>query len=322
MLGMRDAATPFAAGVHLPWAEVPDVVREWAAIVGGGLPSRVQDLAGGFSPGAIARLEFDARPDVFVKAVGTELNPDSPGMHRREGVVSALLPSSPLLPRLIGTFDDGQWVALAFAVVEGRLPQHPWKDVELDLALRSLEDMHALLTPGPSSEIDSAGVHLGPVFGGWRQLAGDEDTPAELHPWSRRHLNQLADLESGWPAACDGETLLHGDIRSDNMLVTDGGVVFVDWPHAAVGSPVLDLVEWAPTVALEGGPEPEDLLRRHGPSRRAEPEAVTALVAAVAGYLIEHSLRPSPPGLPTLRAFQAAQGAVARAWLERRTGWS
>jgi hypothetical protein len=27
------------------------------------------------------------------------------------------------------------------------------------------------------------------------------------------------------------------------------------------------------------------------------------------------ALRPPPPGLPTLREFQAAQGAVARRWL-------
>src|SRR5215212_5000402 len=31
-------------------------------------------------------------------------------------------------------------------------------------------------------------------------------------------------------------------------------------------------------------------------------------------------LRPAPPGLSTLRAFQAAQGKTARAWKARRTG--
>jgi hypothetical protein len=35
----------------------------------------------------------------------------------------------------------------------------------------------------------------------------------------------------------------------------------------------------------------------------------------MAGYLTHQSLQPAPPGLPTLRAFQAAQGAVARRWL-------
>jgi len=48
---------------------------------------------------------------------------------------------------------------------------------------------------------------------------------------------------------------------------------------------------------------------------------VTVLVAALAGFLVQRSLLPPPPGLPTLRAFQGAQGEVALRWLRRRTGW-
>ena len=87
-----------AAGVHLPWAGVPAAVRAWAAEVGGGDPRGVRDLAGGFSPGATAVLEC-AGGDVFVKAVGAALNPESPDIHRREMVVSAALPRSPRFPR-------------------------------------------------------------------------------------------------------------------------------------------------------------------------------------------------------------------------------
>jgi hypothetical protein len=38
-------------------------------------------------------------------------------------------------------------------------------------------------------------------------------------------------------------------------------------------------------------------------------------VCALAGYFTERSLRAPPPGLPTVRAFQAAQGEVTRRWL-------
>jgi hypothetical protein len=55
-----------AAGVHLPWAQVPAPVREWAAGVGGRAPEAVRDLAGGFSPGAASLLEWPGRT-VFVK---------------------------------------------------------------------------------------------------------------------------------------------------------------------------------------------------------------------------------------------------------------
>ncbi len=309
-----------AAGVHLPWARVPDSVQAWAAVVGGGGPHSVRDLPGGFSPGATTRLDFPARA-VFIKAVGADLNPDSPNFHRREAAVSAALPRAPEFPRLLDVYDDGVWVALAFEAVEGRPPVHPWEPGELDLAVRALEALHERLTPNPAPEAPSAARRLDPLFGGWAELAAMARPPAGLDPWARRNLPRLAELESAWPMACAGPTLLHCDVRSDNLLVTSEGVVFVDWPHACVGAPVLDVVAWAPSVALEGGPPPEELLARHAPSRAADPEVVATLVAAFSGFLVSHALQPPPPGLPTLRPFQAAQGQVALAWLRRRTGW-
>jgi hypothetical protein len=309
-----------AAGVHLPWAQVPEPVQSWAAQVGGGIPAVVQDLQGGFSPGAAARLDCPGGA-LFVKAVGAELNLQSPLMHRREAVVSAALPSSAMFPRLLDTYDDGEWVALAFEAVDGRVPVHPWERRELTAVLEALVAMHDALTPSPVPELEPAEIYWRGLFGGWSELAALAEPPGALHPWARAHLPRLAELESRWPDAITGATLLHGDIRSDNILVTADGVVFVDWPHAALGTPVFDAVAWAPSVVLEGGPEPEELLAAHRPSRDADPEVVTALLAAVCGFFVAHSLRPPPPGLPTVRAFQAAQGQVALAWLRRRTGW-
>lgn len=317
---MSDAPAPFAAGVHLPWAEVPARVQEWAATVGGGRPSATLDLLGGFSPGAVTRLTVP-RGELFVKAVGLSLNPDSPALHRREVTISAALPVSPRLPSLLESYDDGDWVALAFEVIDGHLPRHPWDADELSGVCQALGRLHQELTPSPDATIESAAQRCRHIFGGWARLAVLDAPPDGLPEWCGRNLERLAELESQWPAASAGDTLCHGDLRSDNILLGPEGPAFVDWPHAAVGTPVLDLVEWAPSVALEGGPDPEDLLDRHEPSRLADPDVVTVLLAAVTGFFIPHSLQPAPPGLPTLRAFQADQGEVARAWLARRTGW-
>ena len=112
-------------------------------------------------------------------------------------------------------------------------------------------------------------------------------------------------------------------MRSDNvLLVDDDGVVFVDWPHAAVGTPVFDVVAWAPSVVLEGGPDSRGAAGAvRPPDAASTPTSSPSLLAAIGGFFVSHSLRPPPPGLPTLRAFQAAQGEVALAWLRRRTGW-
>lgn len=236
---MTSPAGP-AAGVHLPWTSVPAAVRAWAAALGGGEPTEVRDLHGGFSPGAAAWLECPGGA-VFVKAVGEELNPESPALHRREARVSAALPSTPAFPVLLDVYDDGGWVALAFDAIEGRVPRHPWDRAELDAVVAGLQEVHDALTPSPAAHLESAQHFFGHFFGGWAALAVAEDTPG-LDPWCRAHLSELAALEAPWREAIEGPTLVHGDIRSDNILIGPTGPVFVDWPHAAVGNPAFDVV--------------------------------------------------------------------------------
>jgi aminoglycoside phosphotransferase (APT) family kinase protein len=129
---------------------------------------------------------------------------------------------------------------------------------------------------------------------------------------SARHLDRLADLEAGWPRAAEGSTLLHTDLRADNLLLTPTRVVAVDWPWASVGAAWIDLLLLLPSVAMQGGPDPEPTFAAH---------AVTAALAAWAGFLVEGSRQPPPPGLPTVRAFQHGQAVVAMEWLRLRTGW-
>src|SRR5438309_11329380 len=84
-----------------------------------------------------------------------------------------------------------------------------------------------------------------------------------------------------------------------------------DWPHARIGAAWLDVVGFAPSVTMQGGPAPDVVLARSAAGRNADPDAVNAGIATVAGYFTRGALQPPPPGLPTVRAFQAAQGVVA-----------
>ena len=170
--------------------------------------------------------------------------------------MSAALPWSPRVPLFLASYDDGDWVGLAFDAVDGVPPRHPWEDAELTVVAEALSSLHRELTPSPVPSLTPLAEYVRPMFGGWVELAGPTATPVGLDAWAREHLDDLAELESGWPAACEGDTLLHGDVRADNLLLADGDVVFVDWPHAAVGSPAFDVVAWAPSVVLEGGPPP------------------------------------------------------------------
>jgi aminoglycoside phosphotransferase (APT) family kinase protein len=253
----------------------------------------------------------------FVKAVSADVNPVSPGMHRTEATVTAALPASLGSPRLLASYDDGTWVALLLEQVDGRPPAVPWRPDELAAALRMLDRLsREPALPG----LRTADEVLGEDFTCWRQLAGDP--PADLAAWQLAHLDELVALEAGWVEAGAGDRLLHLDARGDNMLVRpDGEIVLVDWPWAAAGDPVLDVIAFLPSAMLDGVDDPERVLQATAAGRAASPDAVTALLVAVVGMMEWACRRPPPPGIDTVRAFQAAQARVAGAWLLRRTGW-
>lgn len=305
-------ANPPAAGTRLPWHEVHPAARAAVEELLGGPVAEAVTQPGGFSPGAAVRLRAADGRRLFVKAVGPEPNPDSAGIYRAEARIAAALPASVPAPRLIATFEVDGWVVLAFEDIEGRHPAMPWRRDELDRVTAAVARMSAELTPAPMAAPPIAEAFEG-SFDGWRRLRG-ADT-AGLDPWAVRHLDALAELESGWARAAEGDTLLHGDVRADNVLLTEERVYVVDWPWACVGAAWFDVVAMLPSVAMQGGPPPHELFT--DPDDR-----VTRVIAAFTGYLVSRSRMPAPPGLPTLRAFQRAQGVVALEWLKRRTGWA
>ena len=275
---------------------------------------------GGFSPGVAARLLLTDGRRAFVKAVG-DINPDSPDIHRAEARIAAALPVSAPAARLLASLDRDGWVVLIFEDVDGRMPFQPWQQAELSRVLDAMADLALTLTPAPI-EAPTAASRFRYLGRGWQQLAatasaadGDVDG---LDPWARAALDDLAGLETGWAAATEGTTLAHGDVRADNILLAPDRVVFVDWPWACVAQPWFDLVTMLPSVALNGGPPPESVIATHPVTRDADPGGVTAVVAALAGMFTYLGRQPDPPGLPTVRAFQRAQGETALAWLKAR----
>jgi aminoglycoside phosphotransferase (APT) family kinase protein len=309
---------PPAEGFRIDWADVPEAVRAKIEQACGATVVQARTAPGGFSPGLAARIVCADGQRWFVKAASSRVNPDTPRLHRQEAAILGGL--DPLVragqlraPRLRATVEHGTWFALILDDIDGRHPALPWEDGQVRQVLDALDTQADVLTPAPITA-PSIGDYLGRNFTGWRTLARNRDH-ARLDPWSRAHLAELASTEASWAAHAGGTTLLHGDIRADNLLLADDDVVFVDWAHACRGAAFVDVVLWAPSVAMQGGPQPADLLARSRSGRTASPDSARAIVCALAGYFTERSLRPPPAGLPTVRDFQAAQGEVTRAWL-------
>jgi aminoglycoside phosphotransferase (APT) family kinase protein len=308
-------AFPPARGERQPWEGVPEAVRRTIEQRLGSSVATATTRPGGFSPGAAVRLELADGRRFFAKAVGPAPNPDSPDFHRREARFAAALPPTTPAPQFLFAVEHGEWVALVFEDVEGHEPRLPWREDELDRVLGALTDLSRALTPAPI-EAPAVVEALDDLFHGWRMLESHVDD------WAAAHLDDLRALEARWAEAAVGETLLHCDVRADNILLTPDRVVFVDWPHACIGAAWIDLLAFLPSVAMQGGPPPWQVFESHPVGRDVPPEGLQPVLAALTGFFLQRSTLPPQPGLSTLRDFQRGQGVHALAWLRRSLGAS
>jgi aminoglycoside phosphotransferase (APT) family kinase protein len=303
-----------ATGVRIGWRDLPSGVRDAVEAILGGTVVEAVSQPGGFSPGTADRVRTADGRRAFVKAVSPAQNDESPALHRREALVTAALPAAAPTPRLLGCHDDGTWVALVLSDVKGRHPATPWRADELARVMDTLDLLASTLTPSPVPDAPSARHSLARDFGGWRRIAAHP--PADLDPWAAWHLDELAALADRGLAALDGDTLVHADIRADNLLLGPrGAVTVVDWPWACRGPVWLDRLLLLVNVRLFGGHDTDPLLSRCATATGADIGDLVAALTGLAGFFADCARLPPPPGLPTVRAFQRAQADVTLSWL-------
>jgi len=296
--------------VRIGWQDLPAPVQARAEQIIGGRVVEARSQAGGFSPGTADRVRTDRGLRAFVKAVAPAINEISARMARDEMRITSAMPPGVPVPRMLGGFDDGEWVVLILEDVEGTHPRTPWVSSEIDAAVTALRELAAALTPAPIA-VPTAAEQLAGDFAGWSRLAAS--VPPDLDPWAVERLPQLrAAAERGLAALRTGETLTHCDIRADNILVRgDGSMIFVDWPWGCTGPEWLDRLLLALNVIVHGG-DPSPALTD------IDHQVATDVIAGLAGYF-EHVCRlPPPPGIPTVRAFQRWQAEALRPWLRSR----
>jgi aminoglycoside phosphotransferase (APT) family kinase protein len=299
--------TAMASGQRIGWDDLPTQVRQAVTDILGSEVVEAVSQSGGFSPGTADRVRTADGRRAFVKAVSPAQNEDSPVFHRREARVTAALPAHAPAPTLLGTYDDGDWIALVLTDVEGRHPATPWRDDELANVRAALDDLAKALTPSPV-DVPSAADNLREDLTGWHRLRDDPPTGG-LDDWTAANIDGLCRQAERGLAALAGDTLSHCDIRADNLLVDDdGNVTVVDWPQATRGPAWLDTLLLLINVRVNGGHP--DLT-----TIDADQEDLKGVVAGLAGFFADAARQPLPPGLPTLRAFQQAQADAVIEWL-------
>jgi hypothetical protein len=299
-----------ATGQRIRWASLPEHVRAAVEDIVKDRVVTADSQPGGFSPGTADRLVTASGKRAFVKAVSPAQNPLSPDMHRQEIRVTAALPPGTPAPRLLGSFDDGEWVAMVLSDVDGRHPVTPWTVTEIDAVMATLDSMATLLTPSPIAGLPTAADSLRADFAGWGNIAADP--PPVLDPWARDRLPELVTASEHALGALVGDTVAHLDVRADNLLIGPAGeVTLIDWPWGCRGPRWLDRLLLLVNVRLYGGHDCARLLE----TLDGDPDDMRTVLIGAAGFFVDRSRQPEPPGLPTVRAFQRAQADALLGWL-------
>lgn len=306
---------PAAHGMRMSYDQLPPSVRAYVNEHCGGVAGAV-DHPTGFSPGVAATVTTSAGQLLFVKAVSAEVNAITRDMHRREAKNLTLLAETGAAPRLIATLDEEPWTVLVTEHIAGDMPALPWSDDDVRVLVRTADDLARVTAP---TALPPLADEFATAFTGWRSLAREGVVPSFLPADFAGRIDALAAIEHDWIAVAEGDALVHGDIRGDNLLIErtpeQARGRLVDWPFACRGNPLLDVVGAAGALAMQGGPAPAKFVASTTAGRSASTGQVRALVIAATGYLVNAARQPPPPGLPTLRAFQRAQAELFYDWL-------
>ena len=209
------------------------------------------------------------------------------------------------LPEVLGFDDDGERPALALEDLSGAEWPPPWTDARVAAVIDALEAIHT--TEPPHHLV----AQPRDPRADWDAIAADPAPFLRLGLCSRDWLESalpLLEAASG-EAPLEGDALVHLDIRSDNLCFRDGRAVILDWNHAQLANPDLDIAFWLPSLEDEGGPPPEEIL----------PDAAP-LAAWVAGFFCARAGGPPIPEAPHVRPLQVRQGRTALAWAARALG--
>ncbi len=252
-----------------------------------------------------------------MKAVNPALNEASPAIHRKK---RQSLPCCRAVAAasLIGTFDDGDWIALILTDIEGSHPQVPWRAAELALVLDALLGLARTPVPQALGHLPSWRRRWAMRSAGWTRIR--EDRPESCDPWILGNLDALEHLADLGLNELGGDSLVHTDVRADNILITrDNGAVLVDWPWACVGSGWFDALTVLVNVRVfDSAFDVDSVLRSHPVFAAASTGGVDGVLSGLGAYFIDIARRPAPPGLPTVRAFQQQQGDAVMGWLRQR----
>jgi hypothetical protein len=278
----------------------PDAVASAERILDSAATAWTRVTSGGWSVNEHWIVELENEERAFLKQAD-RVEPCPTWLRDEYAVYTAI--DGPFLPHLLGWEDGEQPLLVLEDLSPGARWLPPWRPGDVDAVLAALHEVAAtpLHAPLPLLAEDS--------IGGWPEVARDPEPFLRLGLVSQTWLEAtLSALLDGWESTpLDGPALLHCDVRSDNLCLREGRAILFDWSHGRRGNPDFDVAFWLPSLALEGGPQPDAF-------------GVDAFAVYVAGFFAALAGLPPPAGAPLVRGFQLAQLEVALPWACRVLG--
>lgn len=303
------------AGVRTPYALMPSQVKAFVEAQLGSPIVEVVARTGGMSPAVAASVRAANGRATFVKAVGTEVHPDTPDHFRHELTVLQALPPAPYRAGLQGAYDDGDWVALLLDDVDGRHPD--WQDATDRAAVLEVvrQQSRELTPPWPGLPIVSnrEGLQKYLTHAG----AATEVELAALPAWARTGLGALLELTARSVKHHRDDSFCHWDIRHDNILIRhhDQQPVLLDWGMSRRGQRWGDTMclglEWVETAEFDAIVDTLDLSAR-------EQADITGFLIGLGTYCLMMSTQPPHPSLSQLSDFRRELGTRSLIGVRRR----
>lgn len=312
---MAALAIPFPLGRtarRLEWPHLPPAVRGLIEERCGSPVVSAETQGGGFTPGFASVLTCADGSRHFVKAASTAAQRMFAQSYREEARKLCALPDTLPAPRLLWS-EDGDWVVLELEYVDATAPRRPWRVAELDACLDALETVADRLTPIPEDlPLDPIADELADWPALWDEVRTAHDLP---------HADEAAALAASYAEVAGGDTVVHTDIRDDNVLLTpDGRAQFCDWNWPVAGA------DWLDSLMLLIGPRGDGLdvdavIAERRLLRGVPADHIDRVLALLCGYFLKCAGDPVPPTSPHIRDAQRWQGQVVWDWLSERRRW-
>lgn len=292
---------------RVAWLHLPPTVRRGIEQRIGTDVVEADSQDGGFTPGFAAVLTGVDGSRHFVKAAATIAQRPFADSYREEARKLRLLPDAIPAPRLLWAEEIDGWFVLATEYVEARAPHRPWTDEDLAAATVLTQQVADLLTPAPP--LDSAVEEFATWPAYWDLV--DHPRAAELQALAARYAEVVA-----------GDTVVHSDVRDDNILIRpDGSALLCDWNWPVAGA------AWLDSLMLLVGPrgdglDVEAVLANHPLLHDVPAEEIDIMLALLLGYFAHHANQPVPASSPFVRRAQAWQRDVVDDWISERRGWA